>query len=44
MPKISVKFQWGHPQWAHQREVGYVKMATFDQYPWNGCLSQALST
>jgi len=32
LPKISAKFQRGHPQRGRQREVGYVKTAIFDQY------------
>jgi len=32
MPKISAKFQRGHPQQGRQIEVGYVKTAIFDQY------------
>jgi len=44
MPKISAKFQRGHPQRGRQREVRYVKTAIFDQYPWNGWSSEALST
>jgi len=32
LPKISAKFQRGHPQWGRQRSVGSVKKAIFDQY------------
>jgi len=32
MPKISSKFQRGHPQRGRQIEVGYIKTAIFDQH------------
>jgi len=31
MPKISAKFQWGHPQWGCQIHIR-LKLAVFGQY------------
>ena len=32
MAKILEKFQWGHPQWGRQIEVGRLKASIFYQY------------
>ena len=31
MPKISAKFDRGHPLWGHQMQVGWVKIGDFPQ-------------
>ena len=31
MPKISAKFDWGHPLRGHQMQVGWVKIGDFLQ-------------
>ena len=40
MPKISAKFDRGHPIWGHQMQVGWVKIGDFRQI--NGYISKTV--
>jgi len=40
MPKISAKFDRGHPLWGRQMQVGWVKIGDFQQI--TGCISKTV--